>query len=100
MGVPQSLGSSLVRCLIAVSPGVPSVSPVAGKHFKPSKALRSTGFNNPGNTNPIPERADVGEGKGPDESAKRRCVWCNGRYFISTLPRYSLCCLWMEMGLE
>lgn len=37
-----------------------SISPIAGKYVKPSKALWFTGFNNPGNTNPIPVQADVG----------------------------------------
>lgn len=59
VGELRSLSSSLVRCLIAINPSC-SVSLIAGKYVKPSKTLWFTGFNNPGNTNPISEQAEVG----------------------------------------
>lgn len=57
--VLQSWSSVLVRCLIAEKHWR-SISPIAGKYVKPSKALWFTGFNNPGDTNPISEQAHVG----------------------------------------
>lgn len=60
-----------------------SISPIAGKYVKPSKALWFTGFNNPGNTNPISEQADVGfQGweLGADTCTTQQLTLCTRRY--------------------